>query len=175
MNHTDNECIGCKIIKEGKGPAGGPVIHLEGSWTLNQYGGEEGFLGWLILQPAEHKGDITALTKEELRSLGENLKEIEKALKDYWFCNWQDDPIERLYVVSFSEYSHGHLHFHLIPRTTKMVDLLKYKCSIRAWDIYMIRHRAKFPQHYIVYPGQHNRNVEKLMDYLKKNLPNQVK
>lgn len=50
----ESECPVCKIIQDRKGPAGGPVILLKSDWTLNQYGGSEGFLGWLTLQPREH-------------------------------------------------------------------------------------------------------------------------
>ena len=49
---------------------------MNGDWILNHYGGEEGFLGWMALQPRYHREEINQLEVDELEALGGNIKKI---------------------------------------------------------------------------------------------------
>ena len=48
----------------------GGIIELDRDWTLNHYGGSEGFLGWVVLQPKYHRLDFADLTHQEVRWTG---------------------------------------------------------------------------------------------------------
>lgn len=190
-------CLGCKIFQGEPPPAGGAVLKLDGNWMLNHYGGKEGFLGWLILQPMEHKylcgewtkrkGTKKKWTNKELEYLGKHIKNISEHLHKYWKDNFFNDEfkdeIKRIYVVCFSECFHNdepalepHLHFHIIPRTQKMADLKKCNGSrYYAWNICQAFGHISFPERYVTKAGKQNKNVEELMNYLKDNLPLQKK
>ena len=169
-----NDCEVCKISQGKIKPyVGGPVVKLDGNWTFNHYGGTEGFLGWLALQPHRHVKYFGDLNDGESSALGHNLKLIDTVLRDYWAEHFKKDPIERLYALCFSEYSQGHFHFHLIPRTSKMGDLLTYKRDIVAWHIYKIHKYVRFHKKckdYVVRHNHYNENVENLMEGLKKRI-----
>jgi diadenosine tetraphosphate (Ap4A) HIT family hydrolase len=163
--------LGCKLSQGLEKPdVGGAVITLPGNWILNHYSGSEGFLGWLALQPGKHRTHLKDLEEDESKLLGKNIRDIEKALRAYWVEKFNKDPIERIYVACFSEYSDDHLHFHLIPRTNKLGDLLKCNCSINCWNIYKIHENSHFPQEYVIKPKQCNKNVNILMDCLIKKI-----
>jgi hypothetical protein len=53
MSRKDS-CRGCNIAEPQYRPVG-DVIKVGKYWLLNQYWGGEGFLGWLALQPREHR------------------------------------------------------------------------------------------------------------------------
>ena len=63
MTHNDN-CKGCARSQETDA-----IVELPGDWIVNHYAGEEGFLGWLALQPRYHRMAISDLTDDELRHL----------------------------------------------------------------------------------------------------------
>jgi hypothetical protein len=75
----DKDCKGCKRSK-GCDPVVGGIIQLEGDWILNHYGGDEGFFGWMALQPRYHRKELTELSTYEARALGENIQRIENSV-----------------------------------------------------------------------------------------------
>jgi diadenosine tetraphosphate (Ap4A) HIT family hydrolase len=173
-------CKGCKRSKGiGEAPLGG-IIELDNNWILNHYGGEEGFLGWMALQPRFHRMKLADLEVDELRTLGTNIKNIDSALQKYWSMHFKTDPIERVYVVYFFESAFDqpptkfHLHIHLIPRTKKLRKLLRRKkdSKIIAWNIYRLSNLKNFPTEYKIgeHKEQSNQRVEPLMSYLRSQL-----
>lgn len=155
---------------------------LPGSWVLNHYAGEEGFLGWMALQPKCHRISFAELTDEELQALGGNLRTIDNLLTQYWQETFKNDPIKRVYVVYFFESvfdtppSQFHMHIHLIPRFVSLEPLLReypkrrteaeYPSTINAWTIPLITSRETFPRQYR--PEQ--ANVKALMRWLRARL-----
>ena len=96
------DCEGCKISNEQKQVKGG-IIHIDDYWTLNHYQSEQAFLGWLILQPMEHRMQLKKLKNEEQALLGIHIVKIDKEICNYWSRQFIDDPIERVYVAHFHE------------------------------------------------------------------------
>lgn len=165
------DCWECDLsqgkIKPGYGDI---VIKLKGGWMLNHYGGGDTFLGRLILQPNEHRECLNQLLPKEARYLGEHIKNIDKHLRAYWEGRFPTDLIQRMYVCHFSEGTadRPHLHFHLIPRTQKMGELLKADNDncIRAWDIYTLNRHKELPTAYLLGHAQSNEIARQLMSYL---------
>ena len=171
------DCDGCNR-SQGKDNVRGGVVELKGDWTLNHYGGQEGFLGWMALQPRYHKMTIADLESDELSSLGDNIKKIDEALGSYWKICF-NDRLERVYVLYFFESFYDrpiptkfHLHIHLIPRPKSFDPLLREysklnsgeKSSINVWGIpKLTKYKDLFPEKYL----QNEENVKKLMDYLR--------
>jgi diadenosine tetraphosphate (Ap4A) HIT family hydrolase len=143
----------------------GSNVRLPGSWSLNHYGGTEGYLGWLALQPICHRMKLSELTEEELRHLGPNIHAIDKALSDYWQQVF-GDPIERLYVVYFFEGGGPyHFHIHLIPRFATLEPRL------RDWEAPRATASATFPERYRRDATDFPSQVGRLMEHLRNNLP----
>ena len=98
---------------------------------VNQYSGNEGYLGWLAMQPRFHRMKLSELDSDELATFGQNLKELDALLTGYWEEHFSDDPIPRVHVVYFFESvfdqppTEFHLHVHLIPRTKQLDRLLR--------------------------------------------------
>lgn len=176
-------CTGCEISKSrcGVNDRGG-VIPLPGDWIVNHYGLEEGYLGYLALQPKEHRKQFGDLSETEAKALGENMGKVEGALRDYWGRHFPDDPIEHVYMVSFCE-SLEHLHFHVFPRpkSFKELALCTKACTeyseiegqgggAYAWNIYLANKCKDFPARYITSDGQNRQEVLKLMEYLTRRL-----
>lgn len=180
---TDRYEEGCKgcIRSQHKDDVLGGIIEMPGNWVLNHYAGDEGFLGWMALQPKYHRMALAELTDEELQALGGNLQRIDNLLTEYWQENFKDD-VERVYVVYFFESvfdqppSKFHLHIHLIPRFLSLAPLLReypkrrtdpeYPSTINAWTIHLITSREQFPRQYRVEKA----NVKALMRWLKSQL-----
>lgn len=151
LREYSKSCRGCKIsqgIDPGVNQRGG-VIELEGDWIVNHYGGGEGFLGWLSLQPRFHRMELTDLTPSEAAALGGNLQHLDQALRQYWSHRFAHDPIQRVYVTYFHDTvfaaadsdprrQEWHMHIHVIPRTVRLGRILR-ECSpyrlLRAWSI----------------------------------------
>lgn len=180
----DDSCYECKVsIGQGGVSERGNIIELPGGWILNHYGLEEGFLGYLALQTRKHRKDFAELLTNEAVALGGNIKDIQMALRDYWSESFPKDPLERIYVVYFSEYS-SHLHFHIIPRPKSVrrkinlcskvwsrgsvVENRNWKCE--AWMIHLASKCKGFPQRYITQNGKNRKEVLKLMDHLRERL-----
>jgi len=145
-------CKSCDWSHEREKPVG-DIVRLPGKWMLNHYQDkEQGFLGWLALQPQLHTEEWDDLEEDgELEALGPNIKRIKQALRK---C-FPKDSIKRIYVVYFFDWhkdpSEYHLHIHLIPRFDRLAPLLtKGEKDINAWNIYSLtkEHAADFPKEY---------------------------
>jgi diadenosine tetraphosphate (Ap4A) HIT family hydrolase len=160
----------------------GGIIGLNGDWIVNHYGGDEAFFGWLMLQPRFHRIEFADLTVYEAEALGGNIQRIDLALRQYWAIRFENDPIQRVYVVYFRESvfdtsdsgDHGlesHMHIHLIPRTIRLGQLLRDISpdkTIRAWnipDIVRLK-EADLPPGY----KKNNQNMSALVTYLRSSL-----
>lgn len=174
-----NGCEGCKISQGFEKRVGG-IIDLDGSWILNHYHGREGFLGWLVLQPRFHRMKLTDLTEDEVKALGINIQNIERALCQYWSIHSPRDPIEKVYMVYFHESEEYHLHIHLIPRSKKLGQ--RNPSEKAAWKICKLAPRWNgFPRQYRLRAKRSKKNEIKinkqkvvdlmayLRDFLRKN------
>jgi diadenosine tetraphosphate (Ap4A) HIT family hydrolase len=117
----NKDCKGCQLALGKRNIAGG-TVDLGEYWMVNHYAGEEGFLGWLVMQPKEHFMELSEFAKKELEEFGIQLKRLEKAIQQVWKELKQDDSVERIYVILFFESGLEkdelwHIHFHVIPRT----------------------------------------------------------
>jgi len=72
-------CKSCDWSHDREKPVG-DIVRLPGKWMLNHYQDkEQGFLGWLALQPELHTEQWDDLEDEELKALGPNIKRIKQA------------------------------------------------------------------------------------------------
>jgi diadenosine tetraphosphate (Ap4A) HIT family hydrolase len=123
------------------------VLKLSENWTLNHYGGPEGFLGWLALQPARHIVTLGGLTPAEYNELGSQVFRIDAAMVEHWPTAF-GDVISRLYVAYFYEspyldpHDEFHLHIHLIPRFASLPK------TMFAWNIHRAAAQDDFPNQY---------------------------
>lgn len=137
MKNYEERCKGCQLSQGLRHPRGNIIVELDGDWILNHYGGNEGFLGWMALQPKLHRMDLTDLTPDEMKALGGNIQRVERALRSYWSFRFESDPIQRVYVVYFFESffnsppTEYHLHIHLIPVQKGWVRVNREKKNLR--------------------------------------------
>ena len=164
---SSKHCTGCKYSRgrdeEGKKVQ---VVHLRGGWCVNHYRGGEGYLGWLALQPREHRCSIAKLTSKERTSLGQNIWDLDRAIAKYWARQFQE-RIARLYFVYFFESARTHpfhLHVHLIPRFERMEGRL------RAWSAPRATLHATFPDRYRPTHASFEQEKASLMEFLRKEL-----
>ena len=177
-------CEGCKLSRGHRESIGG-IIKLDGDWILNHYGGAEGFLGWMTLQPRQHRMDFADLGPKEIKALGSNIQRVDKALGVYWNRedNFPDDPIKRIYVVYFFESAFNkageewHMHIHLIPRTRELGTNRRHEYKpwkVAAWKIAQLSDKFWFPPRYRIRDrnGQlmNEGAVVALMEYLRNSL-----
>ena len=178
-NKYDKNCEGCKFSQGLSKPQGGIVVTLDDYWVLNHYGGSEGFLGWLALQPRYHKMELSQLKEEEARSIGPHVQQIESTLRNYWSRQFSDDPIERLYIVYFfesafeSDFSrksnpYYHLHIHLIPRTKKLGGGIPWQRA--AWGTAKLVEQDWFPPEYQTKDKAGVEKARNLMEFLEEGL-----
>jgi hypothetical protein len=149
-------CKGCEKANEPNS------IDLLGGWSINHYGGEEGYLGWIALQPICHRMSFAELTDDELTALGPNIKSGTEAL-----LGWnQEDPVERVYVTYFFEYTNDgwHLHLRLIPRFKSMCE------ASWAWEVWKANKLVSFPERYKRTSAGYRRDVDQLMGHLRSHL-----
>jgi diadenosine tetraphosphate (Ap4A) HIT family hydrolase len=127
---------------------------------VNHYSNEkERFLGWLVVQPLQHRMRMSDLTVEELKDFGIMAQRIEDALVTTYNASHVDDKIEIVYLVRLGESTLGggaewHLHWHLAPRPFSMKD----KCEGR--DILKCRERG-------LKPAPSRLEIEDLMNRLR--------
>lgn len=194
---SENKCMGC-IISQGKNDninKRGGIIKLDGDWILNHYGGGEGFLGWLSLQPNDHIVNLSDLSANQLKSFMPNIQNIDKVLRKFWSKNFKKDPIDMVYLVYFFESlfekqpGSSHLHMHLIPRpksfkklkiftdiacNTKLGNVIIEKTSTEpiGWRIYLASKCTDFPPEYKVPKNKEgDKKAQNLMDFLRSTLP----
>ena len=152
-------CRGCRRAA-GMDDVGGGVIPLGTHWMVNHYSNQkERFLGWLVVQPNQHRTRMSELTVEELREFGIIAQRIEDALVTTYNASHVDDMIEIVYLVRLGESTLGeraewHLHWHLVPRTSSV----KHKCE--GWDILKCRERG-------LKPAPSRSEIEELMNRLR--------
>lgn len=171
-------CKGCELSEGNGDPPGSIIVKLDGGWILNHYGGPEGFLGWLALQPKRHVMRLAKLNDVETSALGHNIKLVDKALTDYWIEHFSRDRLERVYIVYFFESAFDecsekyHLHIHLIPRTKRMGKGAYGRgtpSQTAAWRIHGLTGEYWFPEEYRIRDIEGNKideKVTKLMTYL---------
>jgi len=171
------KCNGCEIVKMtdlGKDfiPKGSTIIKMQGGWILNHSSEpQKNYLGHLILQPTRHVMDIDKLYDEEASALGTNLRNVIRALKEYWKQAFKWDELQRVYVVYFweSEFtekpSKWHMHIHLFPRTKAMVGGHP-PTEVAAWQMPELTEKAYFPSKYRIRID----NMKALFDYLANDL-----
>ena len=104
----------------------GGTIQLGSHWMVNHYQDEkERFLGWLVMQPIEHRMTSSEMTSEELQEFGVASERLETALKTAYDAMHSSDQIEIVYLVRLGESTlarptEWHLHCHMVPRTSSM-------------------------------------------------------
>jgi diadenosine tetraphosphate (Ap4A) HIT family hydrolase len=159
---TGKYCRGCRRAA-GLDDVDGGVIPLGLHWMVNHYSNQkERFLGWLVVQPIQHRMRMSELTVEELKEFGVIARRLEDALVTTYNASHIDDRIEIVYLVRLGESTLGkrrewHLHWHLVPRTSSM----KQKCD--GWDIVKCRERGLKPVPSIL-------EIEALMNGLRHKL-----
>jgi len=137
-------CKGCRRAA-GMNDVDGGVISLGLHWMVNHYSNnEERFLGWLVVQPIQHRMRMSEMTINESKEFGIMVQRLENALVTTYNASHADDKIEIVYLVRLGESTlveraEWHLHWHLVPRTSS----LKGKCE--GWDIVKSRERGLRP------------------------------
>ena len=174
----DAKCLGCDR-SQGFDDTPGGIVKLAGDWVVNQYCGEEGFLGWLALQPRYHRMALSQLTLEEAQTLGPNIKALDAALCGYWSHDFPDDPIDRVYVVYFfeSEFTEPrkekdfHLHVHLIPRFRSLARALsRTKDNVTwndGWRIPCLKDNGAIPEPYQLKAENRVIRATSVMNYIR--------
>jgi len=123
----------------------GGVMPLGSHWMVNHYSNQkERYLGWLVVQPTQHRTRMSEMTVEELEDFGLVAQRLENALVSTYNSSHADDKIEIVYLVRLGESTLGdkaewHLHWHMVPRTSSM----KHECE--GWDIVKCRERGLKP------------------------------
>jgi len=184
----NKKCLGCDIShrkraneRVAKILAYGDILRLGDNWILHHSTGDEGFLGWLVLQPYKHRRNLCDFSREEAREFGEVVGMIEKSLDAYWRKEFPEDPLERVYVACFYE-SSSHLHLHIVPRPKSFEDLhvCTKSCSVfedidvtaawpYGWRIYLAHGCHQFPDRY----RRDKQKTMELMAFLKTKLPSE--
>jgi len=176
-------CAGCGVSQGSRHPTGG-ALHLPGGWVVNQYGGSEGWLGWLALQPAFHRMSLSELSAQEAQTLGPNIQTLDRAVTAFWQTTYPRDPVMRVYVVYFFESAFEmpkeptpyHLHIHLIPRfqslnTPNGLQRSDGKTTwADGWRVPTLRERGAVPLHYLRGSEDWEQRVAILMAYIRDTL-----
>jgi diadenosine tetraphosphate (Ap4A) HIT family hydrolase len=126
---------------------------------------QEGFLGWLVAQPVNHRMTFSDLTTGELEEFGVAMERLEKALTRAYDTMFPDDPVEIVYLVRLGESTlarpaEWHVHCHMLPRTASM----RKKCE--GWEIQKCRERG-------VKPEPSRLEIEELMTGIRLHLADQ--
>jgi diadenosine tetraphosphate (Ap4A) HIT family hydrolase len=130
---------------------------------VNHYSNrKERFLGWLVVQPIQHRMRMSEMTVEELKEFGIMVQKLEDAFVTTYNASHVDDKIEIVYLVRLGESTLGekpewHLHWHLVPRPSSM----KHKCN--GWDIVKCREKG-------LKPAPFRLEIEELMNGLRRTL-----
>lgn len=170
----DGKCAGCRLAHRLDTMTGG-FIPLGEYWMVNHNGGSEAFLGWLVMQPRQHRTKLSEFTDEELREFGIQTQRLEKALCETWSKVQPNDPIKRVYVALFSESAlqkdaYWHIHFHVVPRTKSIGEEQpapeEQKLAIKDHKGWYIVRQATYPR------KPHDEDIKRLMNMLRNHLDN---
>ena len=131
-------------------------------WRVNHYQSSEAILGWLVLQPVEHKWTLDELSEATLDDLGSALGSVQKAMKRAWTATFPADLLERIHTTNFMESEFDeyksppgptfffHTHIFLIPRSQELGKVIRRELTTAPgvkqyvpWDDYQIFHRIK--------------------------------
>jgi diadenosine tetraphosphate (Ap4A) HIT family hydrolase len=173
---TSRECRSCQWIENPAEVVGGVLpVGKRSKWRVNHYQSGEAILGWLVLQPVEHKWTVDELSDETLDDLGSALGSVQRAMKRVWTAVFPDDLLERIHTTSFMESEFDkyksppaltfffHIHIFLIPRSQGLGKVIRRELATAPgvkqyvpWDDYQIFHRIK------------NRDAS---DLIEKNVP----
>lgn len=182
MSYADS-CSGCEI-SQGLTSVPGGVVKLPGDWVVNHYGGSEGFLGWLALQPRFHRMALAELTVREPQNLGPNIKSLDGALSQYWRLRFPSDPVKRVYVVYFfeSEFESPpaprpyHLHIHIVPRFQSFDTAERLRCTadgsswVDGWRTPTLSPKRVVPHDYTRESAQWQTRTADLVGYVRSEL-----
>ncbi len=124
LTRQHRDCRGC-LRASGQEEVDGGRILLGTHWTVNHYDDRDGFLGWLVVQPIQHRMVSSELTKKELQEFGVVTCRLENALKVSYDKIYPGDKVKIIYLVRLGESTLGrrpqwHLHYHMIPRTASV-------------------------------------------------------
>ncbi len=82
----------------------GGIILLGRHWMVNHYQDQnESFLGWLVMQPVEHRMTASEMTRPELEEFGVVSERLETALRRSLDAMVPDDPVGIVYLVRLGE------------------------------------------------------------------------
>ncbi len=141
----------------------GGIILLGRHWMVNHYQNkEESFLGWLVMQPVEHRMTSSEMTRPELEEFGVVSERLEGALRRSLEAMVSDDPVGIVYLVRLGESTlatpaEWHLHWHMVPRTASM------KQRSEGWEVWNSRERG-------VKPAPTGVEIEELMMSIRRRL-----
>ncbi len=141
----------------------GGIILLGRHWMVNHYQNkEESFLGWLVMQPVEHRMTSSEMTMRELEEFGVVSERLEGALRRSLDAMVSDDPVGIVYLVRLGESTlatptEWHLHWHMVPRTASM------KQRSEGWEVWKSRERG-------VKPAPTGVEIEELMMSIRRRL-----
>ena len=135
------ECRGCRR-RLGLEDIDGGIVLLGRHWMVNHYQDkEESFLGWLVMQPVEHRMLASEMTRRELEEFGVVAERLEDALRRSLDAMFPDDPVGIVYLVRLGESTLAarpvwHLHWHMVPRTASMKE------KSEGWEAWRSRERG---------------------------------
>jgi diadenosine tetraphosphate (Ap4A) HIT family hydrolase len=141
----------------------GGIILLDSHWMVNHYQNKaESFLGWLVMQPVEHRMRASEMTRRELEEFGVVSERLEDALRLSLDAMFPDDHVGIVYVVRLGESTlatptEWHLHYHMVPRTVSM------KQKSEGWEVWKCRERG-------VKPAPSSVEIEELMSSMRRQL-----
>ena len=136
-------CRSCGI-RTGREKVEGGFIQLGKYWMVNHYKGEDRFLGWLVLQPIEHRVGSSQMCEDELKEFGIVSERLEKVLIQVCNTMHPNDTVDLVYLVRFAESVleeplEWHIHWHMIPRTKAMKEKGAVGWNIAKWRIKILK------------------------------------
>ncbi len=159
------DCRGCLRASKQEKVEGG-TIPLGAHWTVNHYDDQDRFLGWLVVQPKEHRMKSSQMTLEETEEFGVVTSRLENALTKAYDRMCPHDKVKIVYLVRLGESTlargpNWHLHYHMIPRTVSMKH--------RGWHIHNLGGCEKC-QKKRIRPVPSRLKIEELMNLIRHQL-----
>jgi diadenosine tetraphosphate (Ap4A) HIT family hydrolase len=174
---SNEGCYCCDVVRGNKKPRGELVLDIGDGWVLNHFSAKtRNYLGRLVLAVRCHKGSFTELSEEEAQALGTKIRDIQKALRDYWAKAFSNDVLQRIYTVNLNE-GEDHLHIHIFPRTKAMLWGGKKAVAVAAWELVHMLDKGFIPKQYRIFENVKNElkcrretEIKELMKHLKEGL-----